>query len=303
MFLPKSKEELAQESIQEEKTKRAYGQIELWALSLIPNTLHPEVQMSVQEIMCGDPECSPVDTAIAIFFDSGGRGMIGLPMYATEVTQTDLVDAFPTNDVILAWFRGEDAPWPPEEWGNDDNEEDDNGWLSRHLTRWNGNNGSGIVNGNGNGAVRQDQGNWTDINGQTDFDGIWKDIDDRSPYQQQQDQQQLTQSQSSQQYPYQQQEQSQQLQYPQSQQQQQQAPSTPLRFTSGQQVKCRVGPDPIKGWVYGTIVQCWYRESTWDESTWAPYKVKLQDYGENDSFRAHEFIFAPADIDEVIQLV
>jgi hypothetical protein len=69
-------------------------------------------------------------------------------------------------------------------------------------------------------------------------------------------------------------------------------PSEPLtlRFTVGTQVICRVGPTD---WMPGVVTQLWYREAQWPEGAMAPYKICLQD-GRN--------IFAPADIDQVIQL-
>jgi hypothetical protein len=67
------------------------------------------------------------------------------------------------------------------------------------------------------------------------------------------------------------------------------APDAPLRFTVGTPVKCRVGPEE---WAPGTIIQLWYSEPNWPAGSFAPYKVRLDD-GRN--------IFAPADIDQVIQ--
>lgn len=65
-----------------------------------------------------------------------------------------------------------------------------------------------------------------------------------------------------------------------------------LRFDVGMRVVCRVGPDPVKGWASGRVVQTWYREPGWPAKSWAPYKVELDD-GRN--------IFAPGDVDQIIQ--
>ena len=66
----------------------------------------------------------------------------------------------------------------------------------------------------------------------------------------------------------------------------------PLRFNVGQQVECRVGTDPVTGWARGRIIQTWYREPTWPNGSWAPYKIKLHD---------NKMIFAPADLDDIIR--
>lgn len=63
-----------------------------------------------------------------------------------------------------------------------------------------------------------------------------------------------------------------------------------LRFQVGQRVVCRVSPTE---WAPGTIVQQWYREPTWPEGHYAPYKILLSD-GRN--------IFAPQDADPIIRL-
>lgn len=66
MFLPGNQS--AQE--QEEAARRAaFSRIEAWSLELTPPSLHSGLQVSVQEVQCNDPQCSPVDTAIAIVYD------------------------------------------------------------------------------------------------------------------------------------------------------------------------------------------------------------------------------------------
>jgi len=51
---------------------------------------------------------------------SGGRGMLGIPMESKEVTKEALLEVFPTEDVLHAWARGEEAEWPPMEDFDDD---------------------------------------------------------------------------------------------------------------------------------------------------------------------------------------
>jgi len=64
MFLPDRNQQ------KEEKERReAFTQIEKWCLTLIPDQMRPQVSISVQEMQCGDPECSPVDTAITVLFE------------------------------------------------------------------------------------------------------------------------------------------------------------------------------------------------------------------------------------------
>lgn len=71
--------------------------------------------ISVQEIVCGDPNCAPIDTAISLIFESGGQGLFGLPMEAAEVTFEEVEQNFPSTDVLEKWHNGQEAEWPPEE--------------------------------------------------------------------------------------------------------------------------------------------------------------------------------------------
>ena len=66
MFLP-------DRSIADEKEKRqqAYKQIEEYCTSLIEsNSIKEACIISVQEVACGDPQCSPIDTMITLSFPS-----------------------------------------------------------------------------------------------------------------------------------------------------------------------------------------------------------------------------------------
>ena len=113
MFLPDNMRDSNAEAVAEVRRKKAYAQIEQWSTELIPKTIREGVQLSVQEVQCGDPDCSPIDTAIAIMFPAGGRGMMGLPMEAHEVTIEIIKENFPYGDVLEKWSKGEEAEWPP----------------------------------------------------------------------------------------------------------------------------------------------------------------------------------------------
>jgi hypothetical protein len=65
-----------------------------------------------------------------------------------------------------------------------------------------------------------------------------------------------------------------------------------LRFELGTKVECRIGPDAETDWGPGTVIELWYRESSWPPGSFAPYKIKLDDGRD---------IFAPGDMDQVIR--
>mmetsp|Transcript_20358 Transcript_20358/g.22777 ORF Transcript_20358/g.22777 Transcript_20358/m.22777 type:complete len:228 (-) Transcript_20358:186-869(-) len=108
MFLPNNKAD------EEKKVKRSIlDRIELWSLDLIEEEIRDAVQLAIQEVICGDPNCAPIDTIVTIVFNSGGRGMVGLPMESKDVTVADLKEFFPTTEVLRKWHKGEEAEWPP----------------------------------------------------------------------------------------------------------------------------------------------------------------------------------------------
>jgi hypothetical protein len=65
MFLPTAVQENKKK---EEDRKAAFKNIERWSLEIIPESIRSEALVSIQEVQCGDPMCSPIDTAITIQF-------------------------------------------------------------------------------------------------------------------------------------------------------------------------------------------------------------------------------------------
>lgn len=64
MFLPN--DNAAAEKAAE---KELFSKVEAWCVEIIPADIRGEAQVSVQEVQCGDPECSPIDTVITIIFN------------------------------------------------------------------------------------------------------------------------------------------------------------------------------------------------------------------------------------------
>jgi hypothetical protein len=66
MFLPDRS--LADEK---ERKQKSYKQIEEYCTSLIEsNAIKESCIISVQEVVCGDPQCAPIDTMITLSFPS-----------------------------------------------------------------------------------------------------------------------------------------------------------------------------------------------------------------------------------------
>jgi len=110
MFDPnKAKKDKAEKATR----KKQLSVVKQWCLTVIPQELHPGLLLDTKEIICGDPTCAPIDTVVTMVWKDGGRGMFAMPLDPMDVTQDDVVDLMPTEDVLTAWSKGEEAEWPP----------------------------------------------------------------------------------------------------------------------------------------------------------------------------------------------
>ena len=66
MFLPENVELNERE---EKERKEALERIEAWSMELIPEGIREDAFVAIREMACGDPNCSPVDTAVTIMFE------------------------------------------------------------------------------------------------------------------------------------------------------------------------------------------------------------------------------------------
>lgn len=63
MFLPgrdATKERLEKQQI--------LNRVQGWAEELVPEAMREGCTVSVQEVVCGDPKCAPIDTLVTLFF-------------------------------------------------------------------------------------------------------------------------------------------------------------------------------------------------------------------------------------------
>lgn len=67
MFLPGIDEERRKASALAQR-RDAYQRIEQWSSEAVPSDIREGLQISIQEVQCGDPTCAPIDTAVAILF-------------------------------------------------------------------------------------------------------------------------------------------------------------------------------------------------------------------------------------------
>jgi len=92
--------------------KKAINDLKNQCMSLIPAELHEGMIVDVSEIVCGNPTCAPIDTVFSFMWQSGGKGVFAIPLSAAEVTQDELIDFFPDEDILRTWHSGKKARWP-----------------------------------------------------------------------------------------------------------------------------------------------------------------------------------------------
>ena len=90
--------------------REALARIKAWAEELLPEPARGRLKVTVNEVVCGDPACAPIDTVVEFWGEL--RTGFGMPSRAAEVTHADLVSFLPDEDVLVAWARAFDAEWP-----------------------------------------------------------------------------------------------------------------------------------------------------------------------------------------------
>ena len=118
MFLPESavsRNELAQLKAEEAALAKA---VETKVRSRLPQSVNDSIiQMAVQEVQCGDPNCAPVDTVICVMFEGGGQETVGVPCTMAEVDEEFLNVFCPPANVWMDWAKGIENNWHPAELG------------------------------------------------------------------------------------------------------------------------------------------------------------------------------------------
>ena len=81
--------------------KNASKMVKEWILQMLPIDCQPGLNINVKEVACGDPNCAPIDTIVSLIWQSGGRGMFGIPLEVQDIQQDDLNEMFPVKIYIL----------------------------------------------------------------------------------------------------------------------------------------------------------------------------------------------------------
>jgi hypothetical protein len=88
---------LKKKNNEKEMKKQALNHVKELCLQIIPKSIQDGLILDVNEQVCGDPSCSPIDTVISLVWQSGGRGIFGVPMESKEIQIEDLHEVFPVS--------------------------------------------------------------------------------------------------------------------------------------------------------------------------------------------------------------
>jgi hypothetical protein len=107
--------QLGKKKEEQKNSKKAISMIREWAMELVPADLKEGLMLDIQEMQCGDPNCSPIDTVFTMIWTKGGsnkdggKGRWGIPLSPEEVSHSKdiLRQHFPSESSLKAWRIGE----------------------------------------------------------------------------------------------------------------------------------------------------------------------------------------------------
>jgi hypothetical protein len=100
MFIPKAGNKDKEEKA---KKKKILADIKAWSMERIPESFQVGLLFEVNEQICGDPACAPIDTVFTLIWEGGGRGMFALPLAPDEVMKDDIQEIFPDVETLDKW--------------------------------------------------------------------------------------------------------------------------------------------------------------------------------------------------------
>ena len=56
--------------------------------------------VDISEVVCGDPNCAPIDTVVSLVWASGGKGMWGIPAELQDISKEDYLEYFPVSEGV-----------------------------------------------------------------------------------------------------------------------------------------------------------------------------------------------------------
>jgi hypothetical protein len=87
--------------------------LKVWGTALIAEgELREGLILDINEVVCGDPTCAPIDTVFTLIWEAGGKGVFAIPLAPNEIEKHELPDFFPDEETLRLWKKGKKARWP-----------------------------------------------------------------------------------------------------------------------------------------------------------------------------------------------
>lgn len=86
--------------------KKVLEELKSWAFECVPEDLRQDLIIDVNEVVCGDPSCAPIDTFVQFVWASSGKGMFAIPEAAANIPKEDFVQNFPVSSYFpsVLWY-------------------------------------------------------------------------------------------------------------------------------------------------------------------------------------------------------
>lgn len=106
---------LAEQETAKRLAREGVSRVKDWAVSMLSEAARVTIRITVNEVQCGDPSCAPIDTTVEFWAEPSIHYGFGIPKMVKDITIEDVRKQFPSEDIVGAWARGEDAEWPKPE--------------------------------------------------------------------------------------------------------------------------------------------------------------------------------------------
>lgn len=72
---------------------------------IVPMDCSKGLLVDISEVVCGDPNCAPIDTVVTLVWESGGKGMWGIPAELHQIGKEDYLEYFPVRRPVRCVMR------------------------------------------------------------------------------------------------------------------------------------------------------------------------------------------------------
>jgi hypothetical protein len=87
----------AKDKAEKQAKQKAINDLRTWSLQLVPEDLKPGLIIDINEVVCGDPSCAPIDTVFTLVWEPKGKGLFSIAAPPIEISAEELQEEFPVS--------------------------------------------------------------------------------------------------------------------------------------------------------------------------------------------------------------